>query len=60
MEIKIEFSFKHVGLEFLAMSSRLLKIYVNLGERSVTDVIEAMAVDEIAYTANVEMKKEQW
>ena len=23
-------------------------------------VIDAMAVDEIAYTANAEMKKEQW
>lgn len=32
LEIKIEFSFKHIGLEFLVMS-RLLKVYVNLAER---------------------------
>ena len=33
LEIEIEFSFKHVGLELLVMSSRLLKVYVNLAER---------------------------
>ena len=40
------------------MSSRLLKIRVNSGERSQM-VIEAMAVDEIAQAANVEVKKGQ-